>query len=46
MNYVRTVIFTIVNTMLIVMSGNSEHRGMFPWAAAGDIGVVGCTIIK
>jgi bacitracin transport system permease protein len=36
-NYVPTIIFTIVITMLNVMSGNSEHRGLFPWAAAGDI---------
>ncbi|MED0676797.1 ABC transporter permease [Aneurinibacillus thermoaerophilus] len=36
-NYVPTIIFTIVITLINVMSGNSEHRGLFPWAAAGDI---------
>lgn len=36
-NYVPTIIFTIVITLINVMSGSSEHRGLFPWAAAGDI---------
>ncbi|MBM7603752.1 bacitracin transport system permease protein [Metabacillus crassostreae] len=36
-SYVPTIIFTIVITMLNVMGGSSEHRGLFPWAAAGDI---------
>ncbi|MEK4083130.1 ABC transporter permease [Psychrobacillus sp. FSL K6-1415] len=36
-NYVPTIILTIVITMINVMSGNSEHRALFPWAAAGDI---------
>ncbi|WP_226668060.1 ABC transporter permease [Metabacillus litoralis] len=36
-NYVPTIIFTIVITMLNVMGGSSEQRGLFPWAAAGDI---------
>jgi bacitracin transport system permease protein len=36
-NYVPTIILTIVITLINVMSGNSEHRALFPWAAAGDI---------
>lgn len=36
-NYVPTIIVTIVITLINVMTGNSEHRGLFPWAAAGDI---------
>lgn len=36
-NYVPTIIFTIVITLLNVMGYNSEHRDLFPWAAAGDI---------
>ncbi|WP_066193474.1 MULTISPECIES: ABC transporter permease [Gracilibacillus] len=36
-NYVPTIIFTIIITLINVMAGNSEHRGLFPWAAAGDI---------
>ncbi len=36
-NYVPPIILTILATLLNVMSGNSEHRGLFPWAAAGDI---------
>ncbi|WP_077603562.1 ABC transporter permease [Oceanobacillus sojae] len=36
-NYVPTIIFTVVITLINVMAGNSEHRGLFPWAAAGDI---------
>ncbi|GAB2571905.1 ABC transporter permease [Gracilibacillus alcaliphilus] len=36
-NYVPTIIFTVVITLINVMSGNSEHRALFPWAAAGDI---------
>ncbi|MED4455727.1 ABC transporter permease [Metabacillus fastidiosus] len=36
-NYVPTIIVTIVITLINVMSGSSEHRGLFPWAAAGDI---------
>lgn len=36
-NYVPTIICTIIITLINVMGGNSEHRGLFPWAAAGDI---------
>lgn len=36
-NYVPTIVFTIVITMINLMTANSEHRGLFPWAAAGDI---------
>lgn len=36
-NYVPTIIFTVVITLINVMAGNSEHRDLFPWAAAGDI---------
>jgi bacitracin transport system permease protein len=36
-NYVPPIVFTIVVTMLNVMGGTSEHRDLFPWAAAGDI---------
>ncbi|MFD2445352.1 ABC transporter permease [Bacillus sp. CGMCC 1.16607] len=36
-NYVPPIIFTILITLINVMSGYSEHRGLFPWAAAGDI---------
>ncbi|CAM4218631.1 bacitracin ABC transporter permease [Bacillus manliponensis] len=36
-NYVPTIIFTIVITMINVMAANSEHRDLFPWSAAGDI---------
>src|SRR5699024_5210319 len=36
-NYVQTIIFTVVITLINVMGGNSEHRALFPWAAAGDI---------
>jgi len=36
-NYVPTIIFTVVITLINVMGGNSEHRALFPWAAAGDI---------
>lgn len=36
-NYVPPIIFAIVITLLNVMSGNSEDRGLFPWMAAVDI---------
>ncbi|MEK3854003.1 ABC transporter permease [Cytobacillus sp. FSL H8-0458] len=36
-NYVPTIIFTILVTLINIMTANSEHRGLFPWAAAGDI---------
>src|SRR5699024_12796175 len=36
-HYVPTIIFTVVITLINVMGGNSEHRALFPWAAAGDI---------
>src|SRR5699024_4076909 len=36
-NYVPTIIFTVVITLMNVMGGYSEHRALFPWAAAGDI---------
>ncbi|MDZ5471282.1 ABC transporter permease [Bacillus sp. 31A1R] len=36
-NYVPTIICTIVITLMNVMASNSEHRDLFPWAAAGDI---------
>src|SRR5699024_12419933 len=36
-NYVPTNIFTVVITLINVMGGSSEHRALFPWAAAGDI---------
>src|SRR5699024_12575116 len=36
-NYVPTIIFTVVITLINVMGGSSEHRALFPWAAAGDI---------
>jgi len=36
-NYVPTIIFTVVITLINVMGGNSEHRALFPWAEAGDI---------
>ncbi|QKG85277.1 ABC transporter permease [Kroppenstedtia pulmonis] len=36
-NYVPPIIFTIVITLINVMTANSEHRGLFPWGAAGDI---------
>src|SRR5699024_3834702 len=36
-NYVPTIIFTVVITLINVMGGNSEHRALFPWAAAADI---------
>ncbi|SMO65699.1 ABC transporter permease [Melghirimyces algeriensis] len=36
-NYVPTIIFTVVITLINVMAGNSEHRALFPWYAAGDI---------
>src|SRR5699024_5596476 len=35
-NYVPTIIFTVVITLINVMGGSSEHRALFPWAAAGD----------
>src|SRR5699024_1731319 len=36
-NYVPTLIFSVVITLINVMGGSSEHRALFPWAAAGDI---------
>src|SRR5699024_12770090 len=36
-NYVPTIIFTVLITLINVMGGSSEHRALFPWAAAGDI---------
>lgn len=36
-NYVPTIIFTIMITLINIMSSSSEYRGLFPWAAAGDI---------
>src|SRR5699024_9712584 len=36
-NYVPTIIFTVVITLINVMGGSSEHRALFPWAAAGDM---------
>src|SRR5699024_12094299 len=36
-NYVPTIIFTVVITLINVMGGSSEHRAVFPWTAAGDI---------
>lgn len=36
-NYVPSIIFTIAITLVNIMTANSEHRGLFPWAAAGDI---------
>ncbi|MVO99060.1 ABC transporter permease [Paenibacillus lutrae] len=36
-NYVPTIIFTIVITMINIMGANSEHRDLFPWAAVQDI---------
>src|SRR5699024_3746126 len=35
--YVPTIIFTVIITLINVMGGRSEHRALFPWAAAGDI---------
>src|SRR5699024_11839496 len=39
MNYVPTIIFTVVITLINVMGGSSEHRALFAWAAAGDIAI-------
>src|SRR5699024_11409391 len=36
-NDVPTIIFTVVITLINVMGGSSEHRALFPWAAAGDV---------
>src|SRR5699024_12573050 len=36
-NYVPTIICTVVITLINVMGGKSEHRALFPWAAAGDL---------
>src|SRR5699024_8979363 len=36
-NYVPTIIFTVVITLINGLGGSSEHRALFPWAAAGDI---------
>src|SRR5699024_10451609 len=35
--YVPTIIFTVVICLINVMGGDSEHRALFPSAAAGDI---------
>src|SRR5699024_9100656 len=35
-NYVPTIIFTVVITLINVMGGSSDHRALFLWAAAGD----------
>ncbi|EOB9166798.1 ABC transporter permease [Staphylococcus aureus] len=36
-NYVPTIVLTIIITLINLMTANSEHRGLFPWAAVGDI---------
>jgi bacitracin transport system permease protein len=36
-NFVPTIILSIVIILINVISGSSEHRGLFPWAAAVDI---------
>src|SRR5699024_272821 len=36
-NYVPTIIFIVVITLIYVMGGSSEHRSLVPWAVAGDI---------
>ncbi|PEU19696.1 bacitracin ABC transporter permease [Bacillus wiedmannii] len=36
-NYVPAIVFTLVIVLLNLMTTNSEHRGLFPWQAAGDI---------
>src|SRR5699024_458553 len=36
-NYVPTIIFTVVITLINVMGGRSEHRALSPSAAAGDV---------
>src|SRR5699024_10824225 len=36
-NYVPTIIFTVVITLINVVGGSSEHRALFQWAAGGDI---------
>src|SRR5699024_5115816 len=36
-NYVPTIIFTVVITLINVIGGSSKHRALFTWAAAGDI---------
>src|SRR5699024_12126209 len=36
-NYVPTIIFTVVITLINVMGGSSEHSALFLCAAAGDI---------
>src|SRR5699024_11867246 len=36
-NYVPTIIFAVVVTLISVMGGSSELRALFPWAVAGDI---------
>src|SRR5699024_12338976 len=35
--YVPTIIFTVVITLINGRAGSSEHRALFPGAAAGDI---------
>ncbi|CAM4221494.1 bacitracin transport system permease protein [Paenibacillus endophyticus] len=36
-NYVPAIILTIVITLINVMGGNSEYKGLIPWTAAFDI---------
>src|SRR5699024_5366716 len=36
-NYVPTIIFTVVITLINVMGGSSEDRALCAWAAAGDL---------
>src|SRR5690625_6896482 len=36
-NYVPTIIFTVVITLINVMGGSSEYRAVFQCASAGDI---------
>src|SRR5699024_3745879 len=36
-NYVPTIIFTVVVTIIKGMRGSMKHRALFPCAAAGDI---------
>src|SRR5699024_12549348 len=35
-NYVPTIIFTVVITLINVMGGSSEHRALFPWARSEE----------
>lgn len=36
-NYVPSIVFTMGVVLINLMTANSEYRGLFPWAAAGDI---------